>query len=243
MRTLRSLLVSMQRVLERARHHVALGALTVALGLLGGAVTGCETDDQGKVYYGPAPINDVADASGDVPTEIGPYPDATYYGPPPADVQPDQPQVYYGPQPVDVVDDGTPVPDGVQPDQPVVYYGPPPTDVVNDGTPLPDGVEPDQPVVYYGPPPTDVVQDAVPDKIEPEVAPLYGIQPVDVVQDVEPPDVQKDCPPMAFYGPPPCSSDAECQADYGANWYCDTTNSYPDGCGGTLTYPQCKPKG
>jgi hypothetical protein len=239
MRTLRSLLVSMQRLLDRARHHVALGALTAALGLLGVVTPGCETDE-GRVLYGPAPINDAVDASADVPADVA-YPDAVYYGPPPADVSPDQVQVYYGPQPVDVVNDGTPVPDGVQPDQPAVYYGPQPTDVVDDRPPA--DVETDQPMVYYGPPPTDVVQDQVPDQVDPEVAPLYGVQPVDVVPgDTVPDVVPSDCPPMAFYGPPPCSSDAECQADYGANWYCDKTNSYPDGCGGTLVYPQCKPK-
>jgi len=220
MRTLRSLLQSMQRLLERARHHVALGALTAALGFLGVVAPGCETDDQNRgTLYGPPTVNDTAndtvDASADVPSDVA-YPDAVYYGPPPADVQVDQPQVYYGPQPVDVVNDGTPVPDGVQPDQPVVYYGPPPTDVVDDRPPA--DVQPDQPVVYYGPQPTDVVQDQAP-------------------------DVEKDCPPMAFYGPPPCTSDAECQADHGAGWYCDQNNTFPDGCGGTLTYPQCKPKG
>ena len=159
MRTLRSMLLSMQRLLERTRHGLALGALTAALGLLGVATTGSLACG----LYGPPSYDDSDTASQDS--------------------------------------------------------------------------------VLYGPPPAEVVHDAVPDVDSVEATPLYGIQPVDVVQDVEPPDVQKDCPPMAFYGPPPCSSDAECQADHGANWYCDTANTFPDGCGGTMTYPQCKEKG
>jgi len=234
MRTLRSLLVSMQRLLERARHHVALGALTAALGFLGVVTPGCETDDPGRTLYGPPSVNDTAndtvDASADVPSDVA-YPDAVYYGPPPADVQVDQPQVYYGPQPVDVVND-TPVPDGVQPDQPMVYYGPPPTDVVQDQ--VPDKIEPEV-APLYGVQPADVVEDAVPDKIEPEIVPLYGVQPVDIVNDVPPSDAAVDCGAMMLYGPPPCTSDDDCKEwRQDANWYCDKS----DPC-----FAVCKPKG
>jgi len=54
--------------------------------------------------------------------------------------------------------------------------------------------------------------------------------------------VVEDCEPMAYYGPPPCSSDQECTDDYGAGWYCDTTNTMDPGCGEPFTYPICKQK-
>ena len=43
----------------------------------------------------------------------------------------------------------------------------------------------------------------------------------------------------AAYGPPPCSSDSDCQT-YGAGWYCDKTNT-ESFCGGDpQSYPICK---
>ncbi len=53
----------------------------------------------------------------------------------------------------------------------------------------------------------------------------------------------KPCVPVALYGPQGCTTDAECQSRNGAaNWYCDTTNAYDDGCGGTVSWPICKTK-
>jgi hypothetical protein len=51
------------------------------------------------------------------------------------------------------------------------------------------------------------------------------------------------CKPKALYGPQGCTTDAECQSRNGAaNWYCDTTNAYDDGCGNVVTWPICKTK-
>jgi len=169
---------------------------------------------------------------------------AVYYGPPPdMDTRSDEEmRVLYGPFPTDTLEEATPLPDGVEADQPRVYYGPVPTDVVDDATPLPDGVEADQPRVYYGPMPVDVVDTTPEDVQTDQVQVYYGPMPVDVAEDDAHQDVDKDCPPMAFYGPKPCDSDAECQQDYGAGWYCDKDNSFDDGCGGKITWPACKQK-
>ncbi|MDY0004742.1 MAG: hypothetical protein RBU30_25825 [Polyangia bacterium] len=48
------------------------------------------------------------------------------------------------------------------------------------------------------------------------------------------------CEPAAYYGPPPCETDAECIAENGAGWYCDTANTYEDDCGNSYTWPVCK---
>ncbi|MBN1605273.1 MAG: hypothetical protein JW940_01495 [Polyangiaceae bacterium] len=48
------------------------------------------------------------------------------------------------------------------------------------------------------------------------------------------------CVPMTYYGPPPCTDDAQCIADNGEGWYCDKTNTYDDGCGNTGTWPICR---
>ena len=158
----------------------------------------------------------------------------------------EEPAVLYGPPPSedasgDVGADGVLPPDA-QAEMPNVYYGPPPADVVEDAPP-PD-VQPDQPAVYYGPPPTDVVEDAPPpDGNDEELAVLYGPQPVDVVDEGQPADVvQTDCPPMVAYGPPPCDSDEDCVQWFGEGWVCDKDNSFPDGWGGTTTWPACVEK-
>lgn len=46
----------------------------------------------------------------------------------------------------------------------------------------------------------------------------------------------------ALYGPQQCSADADCISQYGANWYCDKTNGYDNGCGGKTSWPICKQK-
>ena len=82
-----------------------------------------------------------------------------------------------------------------------------------------------------------------PDGNDEELAVLYGPQPVDVVDEGQPADVvQTDCPPMVAYGPPPCDSDEDCVQWFGEGWVCDKDNSFPDGCGGTTTWPACVEK-
>jgi hypothetical protein len=49
------------------------------------------------------------------------------------------------------------------------------------------------------------------------------------------------CTPMAAYGPMPCTSDAECEQTNAVGWYCDTQNTFSDGCGGTIAWPVCRP--
>jgi len=52
--------------------------------------------------------------------------------------------------------------------------------------------------------------------------------------------VTKDgCQPVMLYGPPPCSSDADCVKWYGAGYTCNKNNTYNNGCGGTSTWPIC----
>ncbi len=224
MRTLRSLLVAMQRLLERTRRRVALSALTAALGLLGAVAPGCESEPTGGLY-GPPPT-DVVEASGDALPSV--------------DVRDVYNPDLYGCADACMCGACDDVADEVRPPDDVVENWA--TDVYGC---LDDFDEPEE----IAPPPPDELHEAVPD-VAPEGTPvLYGPPPDDVGPppdaDVAPeavPDVQKDCPPMGLYGPPPCTSDAECQADRGANWYCDQANSFPDGCGGTITYPQCKPK-
>ena len=189
MRTLRSMLHSMQRILSVARQHVALGVLSAALGLLGATGPGCGTD---------------------APTDVQEMVEHDLYGP----------QDYFYDPGANV----EPVPEDVQEWIAADLYGCPDacscgvdcTEPSDEVVP-PDDVNPDQPQVLYGPPPNDVAEEQVP-------------------------DVTADCQTGAYYGPPPCASDAECQAAHDANWYCDTTNLFPDGCGGTVPYPQCKPK-
>jgi hypothetical protein len=37
------------------------------------------------------------------------------------------------------------------------------------------------------------------------------------------------CPEVAYYGPPPCSSDEDCIAEHGAGWVCDEDNAFGEG--------------
>lgn len=210
------------------RHRVVITCLTMVLIVLE-MLVGCDSgsDDGGPpaAYYGPAPA-DVLDGQGS--DSLGLLDDA-----PDTTDDPDiGPVVYYGPQPVDVVDDAGPTPDD---SGPVVYYGPQPVDIVDDAGPTPDD---SGPVVYYGPQPVDVVDDA-------GSAPLDGGSATDDGQlptDADPSE-DVDCPPMAYYGPPPCPSDDQCVQDFGSNWYCDQEQTLPDGCGGTISWPTCAPKG
>ena len=48
------------------------------------------------------------------------------------------------------------------------------------------------------------------------------------------------CEPVALYGPKPCTSDDECITDHGGGWYCDKSNTFGNGCGGTSTWPICR---
>ncbi|MFH1533078.1 MAG: hypothetical protein ABIK09_20320 [Pseudomonadota bacterium] len=124
--------------------------------------------------------------------------------------------------------------------QPQVLYGPPPVDTVADEIPedVQDVLQPPPP---YGPPPLDVLDDSasldVQDVLQPP--PPYGPLPVDTIQDSPP---SSDCEPVAYYGPPPCDSDAACAESYGDGWYCDQESTFSDGCGGTVEWPVCKEK-
>ena len=155
-------------------------------------------------------------------------PDAVYYGPPPADV--DGGGGGGGDVGLDAVEPPT---DAAIDDVPMTYYGPPPVDATSA----------DVPAVYYGPPPMDVVStyygpppvDAV---TTDTVAVYYGPMPTDVSDDTTKADV--DCGAVAWYGPPPCQSDAECVEWYGAGWYCNEEYTFTDPCGQPITFPTCE---
>ena len=111
-----------------------------------------------------------------------------------------------------------------------------------------------EPVVAYGPPPCTSdsdcktygdqwycgVQDVVIDSCGTTVQANRCVEAVDVVPDV-PVEVQdNDCGAAGWYGPPPCTSDSECQKDYGSDWYCNTAYQVDGPCG-QITYPTCEP--
>jgi cysteine-rich repeat protein len=48
------------------------------------------------------------------------------------------------------------------------------------------------------------------------------------------------CEPMAWYGPPPCQTDLDCEQQNGTGWYCNTANTMDDGCS-SVPYPVCEP--
>ena len=242
------------RIVRRARSFIVLSLLTLAL-LVIELVTGCDTSpsqEEPSVYYGPPPADmmqddaststDVAvsvDVVSDVPTttDTGPV---VYYGPAPIDAVDDVPTatdlgpvVYYGPQPVDAIGD---VPTATD-TGPVVYYGPQPVDAIDDVPTATDA----GPVVYYGPQPVDAVSD-VPTATDGGMVVLYGPAYIDVTDDIGAEDIKDDCPPMAFYGPPPCTSDEECVQWYGQDWYCNPDNTFSDGCGGVIHWPACEQK-
>jgi len=147
---------------------------------------------------------------------------------------------------------------------PMCRPGDVPLDVVTPDLPL-DAPKDCLPVVAYGPPPCTSDENCaqygagwICDKENPVTDPCTGgswyvcaqkpvsedVIPSDTSVDAIPPDVlvdtPKDCPPMAYYGPPPCASDKECQDAYGAGWVCNQDNPVDDGCGGTFNYPQCQ---
>lgn len=234
-------LIRTSRALRKLRSLLLLGMLSLAL-MIVELFTGCDTtEEEPSVYYGP-PTADATDATegvdavSDVPVQSDTGP-VVYYGPQPVDALGDvppqsdtSPVVYYGPQPVDALDD---VPQ--QSDTgPVVYYGPQPVDALDDVPQQSDT----GPVVYYGPQPVDALDD-VPQSSDGGLVVFYGPQPVDAATPADLED--KDCPPIAFYGPPPCTSDEDCVAWYGAGWYCDKDNTFSDGCGGIINFPMCEP--
>lgn len=57
-----------------------------------------------------------------------------------------------------------------------------------------------------------------------------------------PDDGSADCVPAVFYGPPElCTDTAQCETDFGAGWTCTGYETYPDTCGGTITWgPFCE---
>ncbi len=155
---------------------------------------------------------------------------------------------------------------GQQVTWPLCRPGDVPLDAVTPDLPL-DAPKDCLPVVAYGPPPCTSDENCatcgsewICDKEHPVTDPCTGgswyvcaqrpvsedVIPSDTSVDAIPPDVvldtPKDCPPMGWYGPPPCTSDAECQDAYGADWVCNQNNPVDDGCGGTVNYPVCQPK-
>jgi hypothetical protein len=55
-------------------------------------------------------------------------------------------------------------------------------------------------------------------------------------------DEGADCTPATFYGPLPCTDDAQCVAENGAGWTCTGTMSATDSCGNPMTWgPFCEP--
>jgi hypothetical protein len=149
---------------------------------------------------------------------------------------------------------------------PLCRPGDVPVDAVTPDVPV-DAPRDCEPVVGYGPPPCTADdtcrawgEDWYCDKDHPVTDPCTGgswyvcamrspdadVPPADASLDALPADLPvdaaKDCPPMGWYGPPPCTSDAECVQSYGADWVCRQDNPVPDGCGGTTNYPVCEPK-
>jgi hypothetical protein len=53
------------------------------------------------------------------------------------------------------------------------------------------------------------------------------------------PDAAQDCQPMAYYGPPMCSTDEECEQQNGAGSVCDKTAGFEDPCQGKISWPVC----
>ena len=93
----------------------------------------------------------------------------------------------------------------------------------------PKDVPGDVPQVLYGPPPVDAWEGAAPDA---------DVAPVDV-PDAAPADVRNDCEFMAiYYGPAQCTSDAQCVAEHGANWYC-AKGTVDLGCGNKVEWNSC----
>ncbi len=69
------------------------------------------------------------------------------------------------------------------------------------------------------------------DVIEPDVPP----DALDVVTPDTPSDILPDCEPMVAYGPPPCTSDADC-TPWGQDYICDFQSPWVDPCTGKTLY-------
>ena len=52
------------------------------------------------------------------------------------------------------------------------------------------------------------------------------------------PDAVDGCEPSTYYGPPPCTDDAECKAAHDATWYCDKNAGFEGPCG-FVAWPMC----
>ena len=87
----------------------------------------------------------------------------------------------------------------------------------------------------------EVVDAGEPDAAEPDAGSVDAAEPDAGSVDAGEPDAGADaCEPLDYYGPMPCTSDAECETDHGAGWYCDEENTFDDGCGNISTYPICR---
>jgi hypothetical protein len=147
------------------------------------------------------------------------------------------------------------------PEKPPVLYGPPPIQDggLDGGLALDGGLPSDagcEPQTLYGPPPCTSDEACRNDygpqwycDFSPEFQSSCGQRiswPICVPGNVDggQPDAGADggCAPVVLYGPPPCTSDEECRAAHdGGDWYCDTENRVPNGCGGYYTIPACRP--
>ena len=136
-------------------------------------------------------------------------------------------------------------------DEPKAYYGPPPTDAGPVDAAIRDaraGADACEPAAYYGPAPcadtNACVQQYGPGWYCDTANTFPGAcgQPVTwpvCVQgkgDGGRPDA---CEPAAYYGPPPCQSNAECVQQYGAGWYCDQGTTVVGSCGEQVAWPAC----
>lgn len=214
-----------------------------------------------QVLYGPPPSDVAPEVESDVPQVLyGPPPDMGPVDDVPAqDVAPDcEPVAYYGPKPCDsdeecVKDFGEgwycdkenafADPCGGEVKWPVCKQGS--TDVIEPDAQPADAYADCGPAGWYGPPPCqsdeecakqhgadfycnkdNVVESPCGDVKYPvcEQRPAVDVPPADATQ--------VDCgEPMTFYGPPPCTSDEQCQKDYGPDWYCDKSDPcMPDWC-------------
>ncbi len=199
----------------------------------------------------------------DVPKDCGMM---TYYGPQPCETDEECAQregAGWYCDTANVFEDGC----GGQVHWPMCRPGDVPVDAVTPDVPA--DTPPDcMPMVAYGPPPCNSDADCqawgegwICDKEHPITDPCSGtwymcqpapadVPPQDAEEDASidaiPPDAVKDvvedCPAIAYYGPPPCQSDADCEMWYGEGYACNKDATLPDGCGGQFTFPTCEPK-
>ena len=123
---------------------------------------------------------------------------------------------------------------------------------IDQGTPDTVGADGCQPMTYYGPMPcTDDAQCIAANGPGYRCAKEYGFNdpcggfvswPTCLPSvDAGAPDVKDECQPMAYYGPMQCSSDEECETQYGPGYRCDKSAGFNDPCNGFVSWPNCVP--